>query len=199
MLVLPDDVTLFSIQQNSDVRARLVRLTRNLAADRIDGEWWKIEVPKRLRAQEVDHHWLWRQIVGQNRNDRSWESLAVESEGGAIEGAIAYRIDALSRIESGAGAIYADRLAAAPRNRPWLVSAPSYQGVGTALLLATVRHSYLLGLGGRVALASVPSERTRGFYARRGFQVTFEQEDGMIDFELPAATAVAWLEEEGYL
>ena len=67
------------------------------------------------------------------------------------------------------------------------------------LLLAAVRHSYLLGLGGRVWLSSLPSERTRGFYARRGFQVTCEHEGGMIDFELPNNTAVAWLEEERYL
>ncbi len=79
------------------------------------------------------------------------------------------------------------------------MNAPTYRGVGTVLLLAAVRHSYLLGLGGRVWLSSLPSERTREFYARRGFQVTFEHDDGTIDFELPTARAVAWLEEEGYL
>jgi GNAT superfamily N-acetyltransferase len=199
MLVLPDDVTLFSPQLNAEVPASLVRLTRDLAADRIDGAWWNLEVSRSLRIQEVDHHWRWRQIVGSHRNDRAWEMLAVESTGGIIEAAIAYRIDALSRIDSGEGTVYADRLATAPRNRPWLVNAPSYRGAGTALLLAAVRHSYLLGLGGRVWLSSLPSERTRGFYARRGFQVTLEHENGMIDFELPSARAVAWLEEGGYL
>ncbi len=77
MLVLPDHVTLFSIQRNTEVQARLVRLTRDLAADRIDGEWWKLEVSKSLRAKEGDHHWRWRKIVGKHRNDRSWETLAV--------------------------------------------------------------------------------------------------------------------------
>ncbi len=67
------------------------------------------------------------------------------------------------------------------------------------LLLAAVRHSYALGLGGRVWLTSVPRERTRDFYTRRGFQVILDHDDGMIDFELPTARAVAWLEEEGYL
>ena len=173
MLVLPDDVTLFGVRQNREVQATLVKLTRNLAADRIDGEWWKLEVSKSLREQEGDHHWLWRKIVGEHRNDRSWETLAVQSTSGAIEGAIAYRIDALSQIDSGDGTVYADRLATAPRNRPWLVDAPSYQGVGTVLLLAAVRHSYLLGLGGRVWLTSLPSERTREFYVRRGFEMIF--------------------------
>ena len=40
-------------------------------------------------------------------------------------------------------------------------------------MLAAVRHSYLLGLGGRVWLSSLPSERTRDFYTNRGFEVTF--------------------------
>jgi GNAT superfamily N-acetyltransferase len=199
MLVLLEDVTLFDVQQSVEVQARLVRLTRDLAARRIDGEWWNLEVPRSLRAEEDDHHWSWKKIVGEHRSDRSWEALAVESAGGAIEGAIVYRIDALSRIDLGEGTVYADRLATAPRNRRWLVGDQSYQGVGTVLLLAAVRHRYLLGLGGRVLLTSLPRERTRDFYAQRGFEVIFEREDGMIDFELPTAKAVAWLEDEGYL
>ena len=105
MLVLPDEVTLFNVQRNALEPARLVRLTRHLAADRIDAEWWKVGVPKGLRTKEEDHHWRWAQIVGRRRNDRSWEALAVESADGAIEGAIAYRIDALSQIDQGAGAV----------------------------------------------------------------------------------------------
>ena len=89
MLVLPDEVTLFNIERNGPEPARLVRLTRHLAADRIDAEWWKLGVPKELRTKEEDHHWRWVQIVGRHRNDRAWEALAVETAGGAIEGAIA--------------------------------------------------------------------------------------------------------------
>ncbi len=152
-----------------------------------------------VRAQEGDHHWRWRQIVGMRRQNAAWESLAIQSSNGAIEGAISYRIDALSQIDRGGGAIYADRLATAPRNRPWLVKSPKYRGVGTVLLMAAVRHSYSLGLGGRVRLSSLPSERTRDFYTRRGFQVTFDHGDGTLEYELPSATAVAWLEEQGYL
>ena len=110
-----------------------------------------------------------------------------------------YRIDAKSQIEEGEGAVYVDRLAAAPRNRPWLAEPPKYRGAGTVLLLAAVRHSYSLGLGGRVWLTSLPSERTRAFYAKRGFLPIFEAEDGMIDFELPSAKAETWLTSEGYL
>jgi GNAT superfamily N-acetyltransferase len=199
MLVLPEDVSLFNCRRNADEPATLVRLTRRLAADGIDGEWWDLDVSSSLRAKEGDHHWRWRKIVGQHHGDRVWEALAVQSSSGEIEGAIVYRIDALSQIDIGEGAVYADRLSTAPRNRPSLVESPSYRGAGTILLLAAVRHSYLLGLGGRVWLSSLPSERTRDFYRNRGFQVISESEDGIIDFELPTATAVAWLEEEGYL
>ena len=110
-----------------------------------------------------------------------------------------YQIDAKSQIESGAGAVFVDRLAAAPRNRPWLASPPRYRGVGTVLLLAAVRHSYSLGLGGRVWLVSLPSERTKEFYKNRGFRRIYDDGDGMIDFELPAAKAETWLKNEGYL
>ena len=199
MIVLPDDVTLFSVQRNAQVQAKLVRLTRDLAAKQIDGAWWSLEVSKTIREKEDDHHWLWRKVVGEHQNHRSWEAVAVQSANGEVEGAITYRIDAKSQLNNGTGAVYVDRIAAAPRNRPWLVSPPSYRGVGTVLLLAAVRHSYSLGLGGQVWLSSLPSERTRQFYANKRFEVIFNDDNGMLDLELPTASAVAWLEAEGYL
>jgi len=199
MLVLPDDIKLLNVQRQCQVRAKLVRLTRDLATTEIDGTWWKVPVSKTSREAEGDHHWAWRKLVGLHRNDLVWEAVAVQSASGAVEGATLYRIDAKSQIESGEGAVFIDRLAAAPRNRPWLANPPKYRGTGTVLLLTAVRHSYSLGLGGRVWLTSLPSERTRTFYRKRGFQVIFEEEDGMIDYELPAAAAQRWLKSEGYL
>lgn len=138
-----------------------------------------------------------------------WVGLALDLEApvlssgfevsGAIEGAIAYRIDAESRLQPGDGAVFVDRIATAPRNRPWVLEPPKYRGIGSILLLAAVRHSYLLGLGGRVWLTSLPSERTQKFYQDRGFEVIFEDEDGMIDLELPAVAAEKWLKKRGFL
>jgi len=54
-------------------------------------------------------------------------------------------------------------------------------------------------LGGRVWLTSLPSERTRKFYRDRGFEVIFEDPDGMIDFELPPVAAEKWLKTRGFL
>jgi hypothetical protein len=198
MFVLPQDVTLTLDPPGTEVQARLVRLTREVAADRIDGQWWNIGGSKTTREAEGDHSWRWRRIIGALRVRANSEALAIETDDGAIQGAIVYRIDARSQLEPGQGAVYGDWLATAPRNRHWLVNPPYLRGVGKALLLAAVRHSYLLGLGGRVWLTSLPSERTQRFYVNRGFQVIFENPDGTIDYELPAAQAVAWLEEEGY-
>jgi hypothetical protein len=199
MFELPQDVTLTLDPPGTEVQARLVRLTRAVAADRIDGEWWNIGGSNTAREAEGDHHWRWRRIIGELRTQRNREALAVETEDGAIQGAIVYRIDALSRVEPGLGAIYGERIATAPRNRPWLVNPPHMRGVGKVLLLAAVRHSYLLGLGGRVWLTSLPSENTRMFYVNRGFQLIFQNPDDTIAYELPTARAAAWLQEEGYL
>lgn len=199
MFELPEDVILTLDPLATEVQARLVRITREMAADRIDGQWWKIGAHKSARESEGDHHWRWQKIIGELRTQRNKEALAIETEDGAIQGAIVYRIDAISRIEPGLGAIYGERIATAPRNRPWLVKPPHLRGVGKILLLAAVRHSYHLGLGGRVWLTSLPSERTRGFYVNRGFQVIFHHPDATVDYELPSDKAEAWLEEEGYL
>lgn len=199
MFDIPEDVNLTLHPPATEVQARLVRLTREMAADRIDGQWWKIGAFKSAIQAEGDHHWLWRKIIGVLRTQRNKEALAVETEDRAIQGAIVYRIDAISQVEPDFGAIYVERLATAPRNRPWLVNPPHLRGVGKILLLAAVRHSYLLGLGGRVWLTSLPSERTRMFYVNRGFEVIFQNSDDTIDYELSAARATAWLEEEGYL
>lgn len=199
MLELPEDVRIFNVQRGAAVRARLVELTRKLAASEIDGTWWKIPVSKTSRDAEDDHHWEWRKLVGETRNNLAIEALAVQSASGAIEGTTLYRIDAKSQLEPGNGAVYVSRLATAPRNRPWLVDSPKYKGIGTVLLLASVRHSYSLGLGGRVWLTSLPSEQARDFYHKRGFEVIFQNPDGTIDFELPADKAQQWLKREGYL
>ncbi len=198
MLVLPDDIKIFSVKEQCSVTAQVVRLTRSLAKTKIDGTWWKIPLSSNIKEEE-DHHWVWRKSVGQHRNNLKWEAVAVQSSGGDVEGAILYRIDAKSQIAEGEGAVFVDLLATAPRNRPWVVSSPDYRGVGAVLLLVAVRQSYLLGLGGRVWLNSLPSERTRKFYRKQGFQVIFENDDGTIGYELPSNRAEQWLKNEGYL
>ncbi|HVA46503.1 MAG TPA: hypothetical protein VNH11_09025 [Pirellulales bacterium] len=197
---MPSEIRLLDHWHGIEVSAALVELTRTLAANRIDAQWWQLEgVSKSKRAQEGDHHWVWRKLVGEHRNSLVWDFIGAQTDDGDIQGAISYRIDARSFLSPEFGTVYVDRLAAAPRNRPWLVPSPRFAGVGKGLLLRTVCHSYWLGLNGRVNLMSLPSERTRAFYENRGFIATRERDDGMIEYELPAESAQAWLTQEGLL
>jgi GNAT superfamily N-acetyltransferase len=199
MLELPETISIYNVELASVDRAELIRLDREQAAKQIDGNRWRLDVSKTNRSAEGDHHWVWRKLIGENHSKLNWVALAVQAQSGAIEGVTTYRIAAFSKLSTGEGAVYIDRIAVAPRNRPWLVNPPKYKGIGRVLLLAAVRHSYSLGLKGRVWLTSLPSERTRAFYLKHGFQVIFQDDDGMIDFELPAIAAERWLRDEGFL
>ena len=110
-----------------------------------------------------------------------------------------YLINGKSLLNSDASTVFIDYLAAAPRNREWLVDNPQYRGVGTALVFYAVCHSWLLGLNGRVTLVSLPSERTRKFYAQRSFTKVSESDDGIIEFELEPEAAQRWLKDMGVL
>jgi len=196
---LPSRITLVDWRSGQECAARLVRLTRELAATKIDGQWWQIAAKPGARCdQEGDHHWVWRKLVGEHRNDLAWEFVAAQTEDEEVQGASCYRIDFRSYLAPELTTVFVDRFAVAPRNRRWLVDNPIYGGVGKGLLLRVVCHSYLLGLGGRVNLVSLPSERTRQFYERRGFIAVGEDDEGL-EYELTDQVAKRWLQEEGYL
>jgi GNAT superfamily N-acetyltransferase len=197
---LSDIARLFDYRSGQECIARLVQLTREVAASKVDGRWWHARAKTTARRdEEGDHHWVWRKLVGAHRNDLAWQFLGVQTEDEEIQGAIAYRIDFKSFLAPEMTSVYVDRIAVAPRNRPWLVVEPLCRGVGTALLLRAVCHSYLLGLGGRVNLVSLPSDRTRQFYERRGFIAVAEDDEGMVEYELDGQAAQRWIQQEGYL
>jgi hypothetical protein len=50
-----------------------------------------------------------------------------------------------------------------------------------------------------VNLVSLPSERTRTFYERRGFVGGGADEQGLIEYELSDEAAQQWLQQAGYL
>jgi hypothetical protein len=70
---------------------------------------------------------------------------------------------------------------------------------GSGLLLYAVCHSYALGLGGRLVLVSLATEKTRQFYANRGFTTVGEDENGDREYELEPGIATCWLQEKGFL
>jgi hypothetical protein len=197
---LPSRIQLVDRRSGEQCEAELVELTRKLAASEIDGRWWKLSGKLLGRpADEGDHHWVWRKLVGEHRNDLAWHFLGCQTTDAEIQGAAGYRIDFCSVLAPGEGSVYVDRIAVAPRNRRWLVETPLYAGVGDGLMLRVVCHSYILGLGGRVSLVSLPSERPRRFYERRGFTRVSEDDDGMVEYELEEEAARRWLQQAEYL
>ena len=67
---LPEKVTITDVRGNAEVAARLIRLSRETAKDRIDLDWWEVEdvPPQRLR-QEVDYEWKWKVLVSKYQNN----------------------------------------------------------------------------------------------------------------------------------
>jgi GNAT superfamily N-acetyltransferase len=198
MIVLPEVIRLTHCQTGQQCEAQIVAFTKELAKQ-IDATWWQIGGSKTARRREGDHDWKWADIWGQHRSSRFAHFVGVQTQDGVIQGAIAYWTNGKSLLDKDLGTVFVHYLATAPRNRPWLVDLPEYRGVGTALLDIAIRHSYLLGLEGRVTLVSLSSERTRGFYEKFGFSQVGVVDDGMIEYELTTEVAHEWLRQKGHL
>ena len=202
MLTFPEPALLLHYATHKVVTAQTVRMDRALAKQ-IDSQWWKATGLGSDRLQEEDRSWSWVQILGQGRATKGGSSyanyLAVQTNDSFVQGAISYWLNGRSRIVPTAGAVVVECLATAPQNRPWLVNDPQFGGVGSNLLFLAVRHSYSVGLGGRVFLESLPSERTRQFYEDFGFIRLAVHDDGIIEFELTPENAQLQLRENGFL
>jgi hypothetical protein len=172
-LELPATVRLVRCEDGLVVEAQLVELTAKLAKLKINGAWWTgLGISKTQRSEEADHHWNWAAEVGKHHNQLYFESVAIQTTDRAIQGAVIYRVDGRSVLQDGAGAILSHWLATAPRNRPWMVPLPEHRGIGTNLVCWAANHSYRLGFGGRIVLATLPSQRTTNFYKSLGFRAT---------------------------
>jgi len=198
MFPLPNKIDLVRVPDNHIVEAQVVKLTRTVAKTKIDATWWQdLGASTETRKKENDNSWHWAKKLGELRNNRWHEPLAIETQDGNIQGAILYWLNAKSFVENEKGAVYVEALATAPRNRPWLVPSPMYRGVGEGLLLRATLHSYVVGLEGRVNLLSFHDERTVSFYTKRGFKIVGEEE-GLDQMELSPTKALEWLKDEGY-
>lgn len=199
---LPCPVELREVASGRTISATLVRLTRQLAKLGIDSKWWELpDVSKSRRAEEIDNSWQWAKKVGELSTDRWHEMTAVQTADDRVQGAIYYRLDTRSFIDRELGAVYVEAIATAPRNRQNLVETPEYRGVGCALLLRAVIHSYELGFGGRVNLQASDDPDRIAFYENRGFQVVGDEgtgENRLVMMELTPEAAAVWLAKEGY-
>lgn len=195
---LPETIQLSATSSNATCIASLVQLTRDLAQIKIDATWWALPgVSKTLRQQENDHTWQWAKRIGELRNNRWHEAVAVTTEDTEVQGAILYQFNATSFVDASKPAVFVEALATAPRNRPWLVGHANYSGIGTGLLFRAVCHSYLQGYEGRVNLMAFDDSRTLAFYEHRGFEVV-GHEEGLPLLELSQETAYTWLRKDGY-
>lgn len=185
---------------NEYVRAVIVRLSVDDALTMIDNTWWNLpNVPKEKLKEEGDSHWRWAALVQKYGVGVLKDCVAIWSKEGYIEGAVAYNFNAKSYLEPSQGCAYIDRISTAPRNRKHLVAQPPYKGIGSSLMYWVLRESYNAGLGGRIALESLPTPSTVRFYEAKGFQRTDLSQPlhGLMDYELPKAKAEEWLKREG--
>ncbi|MSU80424.1 MAG: hypothetical protein EXS16_20345 [Gemmataceae bacterium] len=195
---LVNQVDLWSVPHDKPVIANIVKLTRELAQAQIDGHWWaSLGVPKNVREKESDHAWRWAKRLGELKNDRWHEAVAIQTDDGKIQGAMLYWSNTKSFMDEGNGAVYIEALATAPRNRAWLVPSPQYRRVGTALILRAVSHSNFLGLKGVVNLEAFNEPLLLDYYRQLGF-MEIRVKDGLPQMELSAAKAVQFIRKAGY-
>jgi hypothetical protein len=88
-------------------------------------------------------------------------------------------VDAKSALVEGEGAVFIDRLATAPWNRPNLTNSPVFRGGGTGLIIYAIALSYSLAFRGRVNLSAVAND---GFYSQLGFQAVQLDQYGDVFF-----------------
>jgi hypothetical protein len=192
----------------TQVLARCIPLTREVARSRIDNVWWHgLPCAKDVRRNEPDLSWSWVDLLGGLKSSkgggyvRGW---AVETDQeGEVQGALLYRTNAISYYKGAEGesipAVYGAYLAAAPRNRNRLMAPKPgrFRGVGTGLLKLAVAHSHYLNGEGRVNLTSVNHPDTVRLYRRFGFlPVTTVSQDSLV-MELPKEAATKYLKEMG--
>lgn len=196
--ILPTFYELEGPSPGTNTRATFVELSGDLAKEAIDKVWWHFSGPNPIKRADGDS-WDWAPIAGAARINKWAEVIGLQTAEGDIQGAIGYWTNGKSLLEHGLGSVFVEHFATAPRNRPWIVGNAAYRGVGTGLMLYTVCHSYMLGLGGRVTLVSLPTEHAVRFYRNRGFSELATLDDGKIEFELATSQARAWLRDEGIL
>jgi GNAT superfamily N-acetyltransferase len=195
-------IQILRADSNQIVDAEIIRLTTDMAREKIDKVWWILSnVLAEDMNLEGDFHWDWERLARFYIDKSLHECVAVLSQENYLEGAMVYQFNAKSKLEPNKGIVYVGWLASAPRNRNWLVKQPFYKGVGTMLLYWAIRESYDAGLGGRISLQSLPTPSTVQFYKNKGLVRTdlSQPANDLVDYELPESAALTWLQKQGDL
>jgi hypothetical protein len=162
--------------------AEVVGMERQDVKDGIDNAWWNEvrDIPIDQLRTEHDKGWRWHKDIGTLRAEAGNLGYGwVIRTDDRIQGAILYRIGAVSELDPSQATLMVYRLATAPWNRAWLRSPREYAKVGTGLLRLAAYHSLRYGLRGRVTAEVYPDDPLLEWYAQRGFQLATRSEDGI--------------------
>jgi hypothetical protein len=117
----------------------------------------QIKQLREMGAPAPEHaHWTWEKKQGAIEGLLAYTGFAVEYDG-VTQGMSVVNVVRTCRLASQVGRplVYIDFVETAPWNRPSIVGAPKYKGVGSILVGAAVSLSYEEGFQGRVGLHSL--------------------------------------------
>jgi len=171
------------------------------------GAWWReSSIPRHLLDQEKDQGWDWVKLAdGIQREQDSEEGtqkrccVAITAENRTLfaQGAIFYRLDALSLEKPGLPAVYVEWVASAPRNRRNLVGKnAAFTGTGENLVAIAIADSIYNGFDGRVLLK--PLDTAVEFYKKMRFEKVLDPADGRSYYEIGGEMAKAHIRLRGW-
>lgn len=160
-----------------------------LKARRAECASW--EAAAEINAQ--DSHWEWVEKAVEAERVMGRDTYAVEAAG-ETQGLMLVDVG-FGRLaaQRGRELIYVELLATAPWNRPKLVEAPLYKGVGRILIGTAISLSVDLGFNGRIGLHSLAQSES-WYQTVGGFSdVEFDAEKDMRYFEMTDTDAATFL------
>lgn len=144
-----------------------------------------------------DSHWDWIGKAKAARRAMGQETFAVECDG-HTQGLMLVDLTRFARLDphKGRELVYVELLASAPWNRQRTVAGPKYRGAGRILIATAISLSVDEGFEGRIGLHSLAQAET-WYREEAGFtDVEFDHLKRMRYFEMTAAQAAAFVEEE---
>jgi hypothetical protein len=142
-----------------------------------------------------DAHWDW---VGKAKSEAKFEAFGIECAGMTQGLMLVDLATRFARIlsQKGLDLCYVELIATAPWNRPKFGEKPKYKGVGRALLATAISKSVELEFKGRLGLHSLPESES--WYGPLGFtNCGFDDDKGLLYFELTEEAAVMFMRDEG--
>ena len=144
-----------------------------------------------------DSHWDWVGKATDAYRTMGQETFAVECDG-HTQALMLVDLTRFARLDphTGRELVYIELLASAPWNRHQTVKFPKYKGAGRILLATAISLSVDEGFEGRIGLHSLPQAES-WYRMEAGFtDVEFDHLKKMRYFEMTAAQAAAFIEDQ---